>query len=92
MLGKTLNVSKLIKELQDKRKLLHMVCHANVGVDFMAYLLSNSEEKHNLLYPDNYTWTPLHYACRFDPSNHNLVKLLIKEYQHVVMQRDHFSR
>ena len=88
---KNVDTAKLIEELDDKKTLLHKACHA-IGAKFIDNLLSSSNEASNLSYQDSYGWTPLHYACRFSPSDHVLILLLTTIYPDAVLQPDHYNR
>jgi len=102
-INNSVDTARATELLEDKNTLLHMACHAGLGADFIAGLLTNTREKSNswhqdgleksnLRYQDRFGWNPLHYACRFSPSDHNLIKLLIDGYPDAVLQHDHCDR
>jgi len=86
------DTSKLIEMLEDKKTLLHMACHAVLGIKFIADVLSNTSEKSHLSYQNSFGWNPLHYACRFSPSDSALIKLLVDAYPDAVLQPDLYGR
>jgi len=89
---KIMDIDTLVRPLEDKKRLLHMACHATLGGDFVSDVLSHFTEKSNLLYQDSFGWNPLHYACRFSPSDSNLIKLLVTECPKAVVQLDYYYR
>jgi len=89
---KSMNIAKLSIAIEDKRRVIHMACHAALGHEFISDVLSNVEEKENLSYQDSLGWNPLHYACCFSPRDYTLIKLLVTECPEAVVQLDIYDR
>jgi len=87
-----MNTTKLYNALEDKRTAIHMACHAALGHEFISNVLSYVEYKRDLSYQDHIGWNPLHYACRFSPSDYTLIKLLVTECPEAVVQVDFYNR
>jgi len=92
LLVEPVDTAKLIETLEDKKTLLHMACHAALRKEFIADVLSNTLEMSNLSYQNSFGWNPLHYACRFSPSDCSLIKLLVNACPEAVQQSDPHGR
>lgn len=42
--------------------------------------------------PDKFGWTPLHYACRFQPHNDSLIAMLVEKISGAVSMADIYNR
>jgi len=89
---KSIAIAKLVGTIENKKTLLHMVCHAALGHTFIIDVLSHTAERPNLSYQDSFGWNPLHYACCFSPSDGKLIKLLVTICPEAVAQFDYYYR
>jgi len=86
------NTTRLAMELEDGSKtILHKACYEACSKEDMVKLLSIGGTS-NLSYQDEFGWNPLHYACRFSPSDCGLISLLTEKCPVAAMQLDHFGR
>ena len=89
---KAMNTTRLAMELEDGSKtILHKACHEACSKEDMVELLSIGGIS-NLSYQDEFGWNPLHYACRFSPSDCGLISLLTEKCAVAAMQLDLFGR
>jgi len=86
------NIVKLVQTLDDPKTLFHMACHADLGANFMYFMLENNQETDELSHKDEFGWSPLHYACRFSPRNEKLIKLLVNKCKGAVQMADNYGR
>jgi len=88
------DIFKLENTLVDKMTLLHRACHANLGFDFIKLLLDTKGKSgiKDLQYKHGFGWTPLHYACRFSPTNSALIDLLVTAWPGAVQITDDYGR
>jgi len=92
-LSRRLDEADLIESLleDDKKTLIHKAFHARLDSKVILKLLIDSAEE-NLLHKDKFSWTPLHYACRFTPGYPNVIKKLIELCPRAVLEADSHGR
>ena len=76
--------------VQRSETLLHNSCRAGL-YDLTKYLLENGYRRYITL-KDNYTWIPLHHACRFHSGNVKLIKMLLNTNKNSALIPDRYNR
>jgi ankyrin repeat protein len=76
------------------RTLVHRACRSGCGKEDIGFLLrSEHGEVDNLSYQDEeLQWTPLHYACRFNPQDEELIDFLVDLCRPALLKKDRYHR
>ena len=76
------------------RTLIHKACRSRCGKDDIEVLLKSDEgEVDNLSYQDEaLQWTPLHYACRFNAEDEELIDFLVDLCPTAILKKDRYGR
>ena len=76
---------------EEPNTILHLACRTKCSTEVVKQLIKLGEDE-NLLHKNNYGWIPLFYACRFNPDNLDLVKLLVQNEPASIETNDAFNR
>jgi ankyrin repeat protein len=79
----------LIRVIKRQETLLHKACASNVRCSVISDILLRVR---NLTSQDEFSYTPLHYACRFSAQSSELIKLLVEEEKSALTIKDCFGR
>ena len=76
----------------DRQTFIHQACRLGCDVDTIESYLDEFDELKNLEYKDQFGMTPLHHACRHQPKNLPLIRLLLDKRPESVSVKDKFGR
>ena len=107
---RTTSITETTQEIcriyRNQMTLLHKACRLQSPTPIVQMLLNEPDIQKGLRHQDNFLhWTPLHYACRFSPTNVHIISTLIQadkngdtthstmtENPPAVLRRDRYNR
>ena len=76
-----------------RRSVIHQACHAKASaIQIRSLIAENEDVKNSLNETDEFGYTPLHYAARFNAKDHEMIQFLVKQCPESLLKKDRYGR
>lgn len=84
---------KEIKKVDLRSSVIHQACHAKASaMQIRSLIAENDDERNALKEADEFGFTPLHYASRFNAKDHEMIQFLVKQCPESLLKKDQYGR